>query len=138
MKQSQCVEIARAAAVACIERHDYLPRNIAAAEAWQPHLWVVDAMLCAAADAERERDSYKAGNTALLELLMNLLHEADITSNAWRVFDLLKQAGLIDSDDKLDWAALEARKPKQQTWAEAVNECVTDPDERARLLAIGG
>lgn len=49
---------------------------------------------------------------------------------------ILATAGLLRPDNTLDWEALEARRPKQQTWGEAVNECVTDPDLRARLLAM--
>jgi hypothetical protein len=50
---------------------------------------------------------------------------------------VLASAGLLNpADGTLNWQALEDRKPKQQTWAEAVNECVTDPVARERLLAM--
>ena len=135
MHQNQAREIARAAAVACHERHDYMPPTPLLAEDWQPHRWVVDAMLCAADVAERERDSYKAGNTELLELLMKL-HAGQHESILPRVREILAGAGLVDANNTLNWAALEARKPKPITWEQAVNECVTDPEKRARLLAM--
>lgn len=68
MHQDKCVELARQAAVDCGERHDYMPATELLAETWHPHRWVVDAMLLAADEAERERDAFKAGNTELLEL----------------------------------------------------------------------
>lgn len=135
MHQDKCVELAREAAVDCGERHDYMPATPLLAEVWHPHRWVVDAMLNAAAVAEGERDRYKAGNTELLELLMKL-HAGQSESLLPRVREILIGAGLVNADYTLNWPALEARKPKQQTWAEAVNECVTDPAERARLLAM--
>lgn len=135
MHQDQCVEIARGAAVACRERHDYMPATPLLAEVWQPHRWVIDAMLCAATIAEGERDRYQAGNTELLELLMKL-HAGERESLLPRLRDILMGAGLVNADYTLNWPALEARKPKQITWEQAVNELVTDPDERARLLAM--
>jgi hypothetical protein len=133
--QDQCVQLAREAAVDCGERHSYMPATNLLAETWQPHRWVVDAMLLAADVAEKERDSYKAGNTELLELLMKL-HAGQHESILPRVREILAGAGLVNADNTLNWPALEARKPKQKTWAEAVNECVTDPEARARLLAM--
>jgi len=53
------------------------------------------------------------------------------------VREILAGAGLVNADNTLNWPALEARKPKQITWEQAVNECVTDPEARARLLAMG-
>lgn len=135
MHQDKAVELAREAAVDCGERHDYMPATPLLAEVWHPHRWVVDAMLLAAHEAEQERDSYRAGNTELLELLMKF-HAGEQGAIAARVRDILAGAGLLTADNALNWAALEARKPKQITWAEAVNECVTDPDARARLLAL--
>ena len=135
MHQDQCVEIARGAAVACHERHDCMPPTPLLAEVWMPHRWVVDAMLLAAHVAEQERDRYKAGNTELLGLWMKLLDGQDIIDVQERVREILEGAGLL-RDGKPDWAALEARKPKQKTWEEAVNECVTDPEARTRLLAL--
>lgn len=136
MHQDRCVELAREAAVDCGERHAYMPATPLLAEVWQPHRWVVDAMLLAADEAERERDQYRAGNTTLLDALMQLAEGvpgADI--NAQKV---LGEAGMLNgADGSLNWAALEARKPKQMiSWEQAVNECVTDPAERARLLAL--
>lgn len=135
MHQDRCVELAREAAVECGERHDYMPATDLLAETWSPHRWVVDAMLKAADEAERERDAYKSGNTELLELLMKL-HAGEHASILPRVREILAGAGLVDADNRLCWDALEARKPKQKTWTEAVNECVTDPEVRARLLAM--
>lgn len=136
MHQDRCTELAREAAVACGERHDYMPATDLLAETWQPHRWVVDAMLLAADEAERERDRYKAGNTELLALWMKLLDGQDIFDVQERVREILTGAGLLNADGTMNWQALEDRKPKQKTWAEAVNECVTDPDARARLLAM--
>lgn len=135
MHQDKCIELAREAAVACGERHSYMPATDLLAETWHPHRWVVDAMLLAADEAERERDAFKAGNTELLELLMKL-HAGQHESILPRVREILAGAGLLNADNTLNRAALEARKPQRQTWAEAVNECVTDPEARARLLAM--
>lgn len=136
MHQDRCVELARQAAVDCGERHDYLPATELLAETWQPHRWVIDAMLVATDEAERERDSFKAGNTELLELLMKL-HAGEHSALLPRVREILAGAGLLNGDNTLNWPALEARKPKQITWEQAVNECVTDPEARVRLLAMG-
>lgn len=135
MHQDRCVELCREAAVNCGERHDYMPVAEAQAQAWQPHRWVVDAMLMATGEAEGERDSFRAGNTELLELLMKL-HAGQHESLLPRMREILAGAGLLSVDNTLNWEALEARKPKQMTWEEAVNNCVTDPEVRARLLAI--
>ncbi len=135
MHQDKAIELAREAAVDCKERHAYMPATPLLAEDWMPHRWVIDAMLLAALGAEIERDAFKAGNTELLELLMKL-HAGEHATILPRVREILAGAGLVNADHTLNWAALEARKPKPQTWAEAVNECVTDPDERARLLAL--
>ena len=135
MHQDRCVQLAREAAVACGERHSYMPATDLLAETWQPHRWVIDAMLLAADEAERERDRFKAGNTELLELLMKL-HAGQHESILPRVREILVGAGLVNADNTLNWAALEERKPKPITWAQAVNECVTDPEARARLLAM--
>lgn len=137
MHQDKCVEIARQAAVDCGERHDYMPATELLAETWHPHRWVVDAMLLAADEAERERDAYKSGNTELMGLWMKLLAGTDLIDVQERVREILTGAGLLNADNSPNWDALEARKPKQKTWAEAVNECVTDPEARARLLAKG-
>lgn len=134
MHQDKCVELARDAAVDCDERHTYMPTDAAAAADWHPHRWVVDAMLLAADVAERERDQFKAGNTSLLQALM-LAHEDRDTAAASRV-SVLREAGMLNDDGTCNWQALEDRKPKQVTWAQAVNECVTDPAARARLLAL--
>ena len=92
MHQDKCVEIARQAAVDCGERHDYMPATDLLAETWQPHRWVVDAMLLAADEAERERDAFKAGNTELLGLWMKLLAGDDIIDVQERVRE--KMAGM--------------------------------------------
>lgn len=136
MHQDKCIEIARDAAVECNERHDYMPATPLLAETWLPHRWVVDAMQAAAYDAELERDQYRNGNTTLLDALMQLAEGVPgADANAQKV---LGEAGMLHpADGTLNWAALAAREPKQQTWAEAVNECVTDPAERTRLLAMG-
>jgi hypothetical protein len=135
MHQDQCVELAREAVVYCGERHDYMPATELLAETFQPHRWVIDAMLLAADVAERERDQYRAGNTELLELLMKL-HAGQNESLLPRVRDILMGAGLVNADYTLNWAALEARKPQPKTWEQTVKECVTDPEARARLLAM--
>ena len=108
----------------------------------------VDAMLAAAHEAETERDQYRAGNTTLLDLLMRAAKGEQTADEAilWRdrlqleMLQVLETAGLAqkapDGSYRLLWGALEARKPKPQTWVEAVNECVTDPEARARLLAM--
>ena len=135
MHQDRCVELAREAAVACGERHDYMPTTELLAETWQPHRWVIDAMLLAADEAERERDEYRAGNTELLEALMRYAEGQE--GAAAFAQDVLGRAGMLHpGDGTLNWAALEHRKPKPITWAQAVNECVTDPEARARLLAM--
>lgn len=136
MHQDQCVEIARQAAVACHERHDYMPATELLAEVWQPPRWVIDAMLCAATVAEGERDRYRAGNTELLGLFMRLIDGDDILELTDRVREILTGAGLVNPDHTMNWQALEDRKPKQISWEQAVNELVTDPEERARLLAM--
>lgn len=135
MHQDRCIQIARDAAVDCGERHDYMPATPLLAEDWHPHRWVIDAMLRAAHEAERERDGYRNGNTTLLGLLMKL-HAGEHTKVLQEADTILRAAGLVRGDGTLDWDALEARRPRQMTWAEAVNECVTDPDARARLLAM--
>lgn len=135
MHQDKAVELAREAAVDCGERHAYMPATPLLAEVWQPHRWVVDAMLLAAHEAEQERDSYRAGNTELLGLLMKLC-AGEHTAVLERARDILTGAGLMRADHTLNWQALEDRKPKQITWEQAVNECVTDPAEREQLLAM--
>ena len=134
--QDKAIQLAREAAVDCEERHSYMPPTPLLAEDWMPHRWVIDAMLSAAYDAEQERDRYRAGNTQLIEALMRFAEgQPDAGEFAQPI---LAECGMLNgSDGTLNWAALEARRPKQQTWAEAVNECVADPAERARLLAMG-
>ena len=135
MHQDRCVQLAREAAVACGERHAYMPATELLAETWQPHRWVIDAMLLAADEAERERDQYRLGNTELLEAVMRYAEGQE--SAATFAQDVLDRAGMLHpGDGTLNWAALEHRKPKPITWAQAVNECVTDPEARARLLAM--
>ncbi len=65
------------------------------------------------------------------------LHAGEHTAILPRVRDILAGAGLVGADNTLNWQALQARKPKPIPWAQAVNECVTDPEARARLLALG-
>lgn len=131
MHQDKAIELAREAAVDCGERHDYMPLL---AEVWQPHRWVVDAMLMAAYEAEQERDRYRNGNTHLLDLLMQWV---DGTPGvAADTLTTLRKNGLLHEDEAPNWAALKDRTPKQQTWEEAVRECVTDPAEVDRLLAL--
>jgi len=99
-----------------------------------------------------ERDSFRAGNTALLEALMKMVVQYCQTADVGDLFNpetradnqalaVLAEAKMAHETAEgnyftLDWAALEARKPKRQTWSEAVHECVTDPQEIARLLAL--
>lgn len=96
--------------------------------------------------------SYKAGNTALLEALMDMVYQHciideqnetlshDYLSANENAFAILAEAGMMRQTDNgacfLDWAALEARKPKRQSWEEAVRECVSDPAEVERLLNL--
>lgn len=134
MQDQRCIKIAREEAMDCEERHDYMPRSDMDAASWKPHLWVVYAMQRAADEAERERDQYRAGNTALLKALM-YAHEDKDDANALRV-QALREAGMLNADGSCNWQALDARTPKPLTWAQAVNQCVTDPAERARLLAM--
>jgi hypothetical protein len=86
-------------------------------------------------EAREEARLYRNGNTELLELWMRLLDGDDIFGVQWRVREILEGAGLLQNGT-LNWTALEARKPKQQTWEEAVRECITDPAEVERLLAF--
>jgi hypothetical protein len=137
MHQDKAVELAREAAVDCGERHDYMPATPLLAEVWHPHRWVVDAMLLAAHEAEKERDAFRAGNTELLELFMKLHAGDDLINVMERVREILHGTGLLNADNTPNWQALEDRKPKQITWEQAVNESVTDPEARARLLAMG-
>lgn len=87
-------------------------------------------------DAQEEARRYRNGNTTLLELFMRLIDGDDIADVLQEVRQILRETGLLNADNTPNWPALQARKPKRQTWAEAVNECVTDPAERARLLAF--
>ena len=80
--------------MACGERHDYMPATDLLAETWQPHRWVIDAMLLAANEAELKRDQYRAGNTELLELWMKLFDGQDICDVQDRVREILDVAGL--------------------------------------------
>lgn len=104
--------------------------------------------------ALRKVDSYRAGNTALLEALMDMVWQFIGTDDRNAVFshhyigaeeaaiNVLIAAGMAAQVEpgansyRLLWDALEARKPKRQTWAEAVEECITDPAEKVRLLAL--
>lgn len=87
--------------------------------------------------------SYKAGNTALLETLMALVYRISNGGTASEIANavdgakkVLREAGMLSADGTLDWDALDARKPKRQSWEEAVRECVTDPAEVERLLSL--
>lgn len=82
-----------------------------------------------------EAARYRAGNTELLEALMHVAAGTD--PELTKALELLGRAGMLFGDGALDWAALEARKPKRQTWEQAVRECVTDQAEVERLLALG-
>lgn len=135
MHQDQCRAIARAAAFNCGERHDYMPSTVEAAAAFQPHRWVIDAMLRAAHEAEKQRDQYLNGNTELLGLLMKL-HAGEHTAVLKRAREILASVHLIKPDGTLDWAALEARRPRPLQWSDAVNALITDPAARERLLAL--
>lgn len=94
MHQDRCVQLAREAAVACGERHAYMPATDLLAETWQPHRWVVDAMLLAADEAERERDQYRLGNTELLEAVMRYAEGQE--SAATFAQDVLDRAGMLN------------------------------------------
>jgi len=121
MHQDRCVELAREAAVHCGERHEYMPATELLAETWHPHRWVVDAMLLATNEAEIERDSYKNGNTELLELLMKL-HAGQHESILPRVREILAGAGLLNADPALkpDIAALKRRLAEDPGFAAQV------------------
>jgi len=111
----------------------------------------LDEATAAKDQAIAERDSFRAGNTALLEALMDMCnqHCHQVNSDVlWHhflsanenAFEILEEAGMATPTAgdgwTLNWDALEARKPKRQTWSEAVHEVVTDPQEIARLLAL--
>lgn len=96
----------------------------------------VEALRDDAATAALERDRYRNGNTTLLELLMSLHAGNDIVDTVERSREILRETGLMDEAGGLNWQALEARKPKPKTWEQAVRECVTDPAEVERLLAL--
>lgn len=101
----------------------------------------------------------RAGNTALLEALMDMVNQFFYSKNSHGQYDedgdilshsfmsaeegaisVLIQAGMAEEVTgkgyRLLWDKLEARKPKQQTWEEAVRECINDPAEVERLLAL--
>lgn len=88
------------------------------------------------ADALAKVAAYRSGNTELLELWMKLVDGADIIDVMERVREILSGAGLLGADNTLNWQALEDRKPKRQTWEQAVRECITDPAVVERLLAL--
>lgn len=91
----------------------------------------------------------RAGNTALLEALMDMVNQffysknnsgqydedGDILSHSFMsaeegAISVLIQAGMaeeVGGGYRLLWDKLEERKPKQQTPEEAVRECVTGP-----------
>jgi hypothetical protein len=96
---------------------------------------------------------YRNGNTALLEALMDMVHQhfADtpdgflqhgFISSDENAIDVLLRAQMAEHVSgkgyRLLWEELEARKPKQKTWAEVVNECIDDPARRAELLSTDG
>lgn len=98
-----------------------------------------------------EVERYRNGNTALIEALMDMVHQYfrnspdgivnhSFISAEEGAIEVLVQAGMAEEVPgkgyRLLWDKLEARKPKPQTWEEAVKECVTDPSEQARLLAL--
>lgn len=70
--QAKYVEIARQSAVACHERHDYMPGTARQAETWQPHRWAIDAMLCAADVSRRERDALLEMNAKQAQTIASL------------------------------------------------------------------
>ena len=117
MHQDKARQMAREAVVDCTDRHDYMPATPLLAEDWQPHRWVVDAMLLAAHEAEQERDRYRAGNTYLLDLLMQWVDGAPGVEDD--TLKTLRNAGLLHGNDVPNWAAIKAREMKQQTWEEA-------------------
>jgi len=109
--------------------------------------------------ADEQIARLRRGNTDLLEALMDMVNQffyhknehsqsdedGEFISHAFMSAEEGAIAVLIDAGMaeevkgkgyRLLWDNLEARKQKRQTWAEAVNECVNDPDERARLLAL--
>lgn len=100
-------------------------------------------------ELQAERDALKAGNTALIEALMNMAWQymGDQDGHCSHSFmsagedccEVLVEAGVATDTGGgciLNWAALEARKPQRQTWAQAVAELDAPPEEKARLLAL--
>lgn len=97
-------------------------------------------------------ESYRNGNTELLEALMDMVGQFFIgndmdgplrhsfMSAEEIAMAVLIAAGMAEEIGpnccRLLWDKLEARKPKQQTWAEAVRECIADPAEVERLLGL--
>lgn len=81
---------------------------------------------------ERTKAALAAGK-AVAEQVCEGTH-ADVLDDTQRV---LAGAGLLNGEDgSLNWQALKDREPKQQTWEEAVRECISDPAEVERLLAL--
>jgi hypothetical protein len=102
---------------------------------------------------------FRNGNTALIDALMNMVWQfvgEDDPDAAFShqfisaeecALETLVDAGFAEQTKpgansyRLLWAKLAERKAAartpQMTWEEAVDLCVTDADERARILALG-
>lgn len=112
-----------------------------------------------AAPLEEQVEALRNGNTKLLEALMDMVNQFFYSKNEDGKDDedgpilnhsfmsaeecaigVLLEAGMAEEVPgmgyRLLWDKLEARKPKRQTWEEVVRECITDPEEVERLLAL--
>lgn len=133
MHQDRCVDLAREAAVACGERHDYMPATDLLAETWQPHRWVIDAMLLAADEAERERDGYMAGNTELLWALMRYAEGQEGAAEFAQ--DVLRRAGMLSMHvGQAIWIKLTA----PQKGSDAGEQPPTQPDATDLFVGSAG
>ena len=104
-------------------------------------------------------NALKNGNTALLSALMDFVNQFFLSYNKDGTLDedgeflqhghtsaeeyaveVLTAAGMMEfvpgRGYKLLYDKLAEREPKQQTWEEAVNECISDPVEKERLLKL--
>ena len=126
MHQDRCVELVREAAVACGERHDYMPPRICSPRrgsctagsstrcCWQP------------TRLSARRDEYRAGNTELLRLLM--MATPGSTSRSCRgVREILVGAGLCERGQHAELGRPGRAQAEADHREQAVNECVTDP-----------
>jgi len=110
------------------------------------------------ADIVKQCAALRAGNTALLSALMDMVNqwflrdkdtcgENDILHHSFmsceeQAISVLIDAGMAEEVEpgkngyRLLWSKLAERTPKQMSWEEAVNKFVTDPDERKRIFEM--